>query len=406
MRTPRTTTTAGHRYDVAVVGARAAGAATALLLARMGHDVLLLDAAFFPSDTISTHQLARPGVVQLDRWGLLPDVLASGAPAIRDVSFTVDGDTVHRTVKDSAGVDLLVAPRRQVLDAILVDAAVAAGAVLSSGVRVTGVRRDSAGRVLGVHGTDRAGDLVTVSARFVVGADGLTSRVAESVAAPYVERRPDGGAVQYAYYDGVPWQGIELVAADRSLVGVFPTHDDQACVWVATPSADARETRRRTGLRDEAFAQQLQYGAPELAARLRAGRRVSPVTGMLRMPNQLRQPYGAGWALVGDAGYHRDAITGHGMSDAYRDAELLAVALDQALSGETTERAALAGYQDRRDRALREVFELTVAMSAYPSVPEFVELQKQLGRAMDAEANDIAGWPVPGEPATTRRQSA
>jgi flavin-dependent dehydrogenase len=400
------TTTGRHRYDVAVVGARAAGAATALLLARMGHDVLLLDAAFFPSDTISTHQLARPGVVQLDRWGLLADVLASGAPAIRDVSFTADGETARRTVKDSAGVDLLVAPRRQVIDTLLVDAAVAAGAVLASGVRVTDVRRDSSGRVVGVHGVDRAGELVSVSARFVIGADGLTSRVAEAVAAPYVERQPDGGAVQYAYYAGVPWHGIELVVADRSLVGVFPTHDDQACIWVATPTTDAREARRSAGYRDEAFAAQLAQGAPELADRLRAGRKVSPVTGMLRMPNHLRQAYGPGWALVGDAGYHRDAITGHGMSDAYRDAELLAVALDDVLCGDAGERSALAGYQDQRDRALREVFDITCAMSAYPSVPEFVELQKQLGRAMDAEANELAGRPVPGEPPVARLQSA
>ena len=126
-----------HRYDVVVVGARAAGAATAMLLARQGHDVLLVDRTFFPADTISTHQLARPGVVQLHRWGLLPDVLASGAPAIRDVSFTAAGETVRRTVKDSAGVDLLVAPRRQVLDTIVVEAAVAAGVVLCSGVSIT-----------------------------------------------------------------------------------------------------------------------------------------------------------------------------------------------------------------------------------------------------------------------------
>jgi flavin-dependent dehydrogenase len=398
--------TGRYRYDVAVVGARAAGAATALLLARMGHDVLLLDAAFFPSDTISTHQLARPGVVQLDRWGLLPDVLASGAPAIRAVSFTAGGETVRRTVKDSAGVDVLVAPRRHVLDTVLVEAAVAAGAVLASGVRVTDVRRDPAGRVVGVHAVDRAGELVAVDARFVVGADGLGSRVAEAVGAPYVERRPDGGAVQYAYYEGVPWHGIELVVADRSLVGVFPTHDEQACIWVATPAADARDARRRAGYRDEAFTAQLALGAPELADRLRAGRRVSRVTGMLRMPNQLRQAYGPGWALVGDAGYHRDAVTGHGMSDAYRDAELLAVALDDVLCADAGERSALAGYQDQRDRALREVFEITCAMSAYPSVPEFVELQKQLGRAMDAEANELAGWPVPGTSLVTRRQSA
>ena len=80
------------------------------------------------------------------------------------------------------------------------------------------------------------------------------------MAAPYVERRPDGGAVQYAYYADLPWHGIELVVADRSLVGVFPTHDDQACIRVATPTADAREARRRAGYRDEAFAAQLAHG--------------------------------------------------------------------------------------------------------------------------------------------------
>jgi flavin-dependent dehydrogenase len=375
-----------HRYDVVVVGARAAGAATAMLLARQGHDVLLVDRTFFPADTISTHQLARPGVVQLHRWGLLPDVLSSGAPAIREVSFTAEGETVRRTVKESAGVDHLVAPRRQVLDTIVAEAAVAAGVVLCSGVSIIGVRRDGTGRVVGVHGQDRSGALVVFDGRFVVGADGLTSRVARSVGAPMLEKRPDGGAVQYAYYAGVPWQGIELIGVDRSLVGVFPTHDDEACVWVAAPTEDTRAARRRTGYRAEAFTAQLAHGAPELAARLREGQRVSPVTGMLRMPNHIRQSYGPGWALVGDAGYHRDAITGHGMSDAYRDAELLAEALDRALRWEVGERTALAGYQHLRGVALREVFELTCALSAYPSVPEFVELQKQLGRAMDAEA--------------------
>ena len=377
-----------------MVGARAAGAATAMLLARQGHDVLLVDRTFFPADTISTHQLARPGVVQLHRWGLLPEVLASGAPAIREVSFTAEGETVRRTVKESAGVDLLVAPRRQVLDTIVAEAAVAAGVVLCSGVSITGVRRDGTGRVVGVHGQDRSGALVAFDGRFVVGADGLTSRVARSVGAPMLEKRPDGGAVQYAYYAGVPWQGIELIGADRSLVGVFPTHDDEACVWVAAPTEDTRAARRRTGYRAEAFSAQLEHGAPELADRLREGQRVSPVTGMLRMPNHVRQSYGPGWALVGDAGYHRDAITGHGMSDAYRDAELLAEALDRALRWEVGERTALAGYQHLRGLALREVFELTCALSAYPSVPEFVELQKQLGRAMDAEANLLAARDV------------
>ena len=115
---------------------------------------------------------------------------------------------------------------------------------------------------------------------------------------------------------------------------------------------------------------------------------------MLRMPNLLRRAHGPGWALVGDAGYHRDAVTGYGISDAYRDAELLAVALDRALRGDT---AALAGYQHRRDRALRAVFDLTCALAAYPPVPEFVELQRRLSRAIDIEAAEVAARPFPGE---------
>src|SRR6266545_4869238 len=303
-----------HRHDVVVVGARAAGAATALLLARLGHDVVLLDRAVFPDDTLSTHQIARPGVVQLHRWGLLPAVLASGAPAIRQVTFTAAGDSVTRAVKDRAGVDLLVAPRRYILDTIVAEAAAQAGVHMRLGAAVTGVRHDHTGAAL------------ELDARFVVGADGLGSRVARSVGAEVIENRGDHGAVQYAYFAGLRWHGIELFIADRALAGVFPTHHDEACIWVGTPSTHAHAARRRAASREEAFTAQLEHAAPDLAARLRGGRRTSPVTGMLRAPNHLRTAHGPGWALVGDAGYHRDPVTGHGLSDAYRDAELLAVA--------------------------------------------------------------------------------
>jgi len=386
-----------HRYDVVVVGARAAGAATALLLGRLGHDVVLVDRTIFPADTVSTHQIARPGVVQLNRWGLLEAVLASGAPAIRQVTFTAAGESVTRAVKDKNGVDLLVAPRRYILDTIVAEAAAQAGVHMRFGVTVNGVRLDDAGRATGVYGHDRTGAPIEIDARFVVGADGLGSRVARSVGAEVVEDRGDEGAVQYAYFAGLPWHGIELFIADRALAGVFPTHDGQACIWVGSPSADARAARRRAGSRAEAFTAQLRLAAPDLAVRLRTARRAAPVTGMLRTPNQLRTAHGPGWALVGDAGYHRDAVTGHGLSDAYRDAELLAVALDQAVRGDTDESTALAGYQRRRDRALREVFELTCALAAYPPVPEFVDLQRQLSRAIDTEAAEVAARPVPGE---------
>jgi flavin-dependent dehydrogenase len=384
------------RHDVVVVGARVAGAATAMLLARLGHDVAVVDQASFPSDTLSTHSIARSGVVQLRRWGLLDEVLDSGAPAIRQVTFHAAGESVRRVIKEKSGVDLVVAPRRYVLDTILAGAAERAGAQVRAGVTVTGVRRDGRGRVVGVCGHDRAGAPVELAARWVVGADGLGSRVARSVGAAITEARPAGGAAQYAYYQGIPWTGFEFFVAPRSFAGVFPTHHGQACIWVCNPAADAKATRRGTRSRVEAFDQLLERSAPPLAARLRHARRTSPVQGMLRQPNQLRQAFGPGWALVGDAGYHRDAVTAYGISDAFRDAELLAVALDQALGADAEGTAALARYQQQRDQALREIFELTCRLAAYPPVPTFIELQKQLGAAIDTQAAALAARPIPG----------
>jgi flavin-dependent dehydrogenase len=385
------------RHDVVVVGGRVAGSATAMLLARLGHDVVVVDQASFPSDTVSTHSLARSGVVQLRRWGLLDEVLASGAPAIRQVTFNAGGESVSRTIKDKAGVDLLVAPRRYVLDTILATAAERAGAEVRTGVTVTGLQRDGHGRVVGVDGHDRADARAEIRARFVIGADGLHSRVADLAGAAVDQAGPAGGAVQYAYYAGSRWAGFEFFVAERSFAGVFPTHDGQACIWVCTPSADAKAVRRRTSSRAEAFDALLEGSHPQLAERLGQARRISPVQGMLRQPNQVRQAYGPGWALVGDAGYYRDAVTAYGMSDAFRDAELLATAIDRALRGAAEEPTALAGYQQQRDRALAEIFEITCRLAAYPPVPAFIALQKQLSAAIDREAAALAARPVPGE---------
>ncbi|HJW60193.1 MAG TPA: FAD-dependent monooxygenase, partial [Actinomycetota bacterium] len=241
------------------------------------------------------------------------------------------------------------------------------------------------------------GARIDIGARYVIGADGLRSRVAGLVGAAINEVRPAGGAAQYAYYGGIPWRGIEFFVAERSFAGVFPTHHGQACIWVCTPAAAAKAVRRRTGSRVEAFGKLLQRSAPQLAERLRQARRTSPVQGMLRQPNQLRQAFGPGWALVGDAGYYRDAITAYGISDAFRDAELLAVALDRALDADGEETTALAAYQQQRDQALAEIFEITCQLAAYPPVPAFVELQKQLSAAIDTEATALAARPAPGE---------
>lgn len=161
------------RHDVVIVGARVAGAATAMLLARLGHDVVVVDQASFPSDTVSTHAIARSGVVQLRRWGLLEAVLDSGAPAIRQVTLHAGGESVSRTIRHKAGVGLVVAPRRYELDTIIAAAAQRAGADVRMGVTVTGVQRDGRGRVTGIYGHDGAGAAIDLGARYVIGADGL-----------------------------------------------------------------------------------------------------------------------------------------------------------------------------------------------------------------------------------------
>ena len=389
-------------HDVVVVGARAAGAATALLLARLGHDVVVVDRTELPSDTISTHQLARTGMVALQRWGLLDEVIASGAPAIRQVTFHTIGDPgqppkppVTRAIKDKSGVDCLAAPRRWVLDTLVARAAQHAGATIRYGVTVNGVLRDRSGRVVGVRGYDERDQPVELRARFVVGADGLGSRVARSVGAERIADRGAPGAVLYAYYAGLPWPGIEFVTRTGSFAGVFPTHHGEAAIWVCLPSATALAARKGRSA-DAAFAALLERAAPELADRLRDAARTSPVRGMLRAPNQIRRGIGPGWALVGDAAYHRDPVSGHGLSDAYRDAELLAVALDAALTGAVEEREALAGYEQARLRESAEIFDLTCALAQYPPVSTFIELNKRLGSAIDAEAAALAARPVPG----------
>jgi 2-polyprenyl-6-methoxyphenol hydroxylase-like FAD-dependent oxidoreductase len=131
-----------------------------------------------------------------------------------------------------------------------------------------------------VYGHDRAGGHVEIDARFVVGADGLSSRVARSVGAELIDDRGAGGATQYAYYAGLRWTGTEYFVAERSLAGVFPTHHGEACIWVCTPSADAHEARRKASSRAQAFDGLLDRAAPALAGRLRR-HPTSPVAGML-----------------------------------------------------------------------------------------------------------------------------
>lgn len=383
------------RHDVIVIGARCAGAATARLLAARGHDVVVLDRSDLSREPLSTHGFARGGVVQLSRWGLLDEVLASGAPAIREVTFTFGESVVTSRIKGRAGVDLLVAPRRTALDAILADAATAAGADLRLGTQVTGVLRERGGRVNGVRARTRAGRDLTLLARHVVAADGLRSSTVGQLGAREQQSFTSDAAVFYFYVDQVPWRGYELHVAPGAYAGVFPTHDGQACVWLSRPRRLLDAVRTAGALRTEALVSALESTIPDLGRRVRAGRVVSSVRGIVAPPNYVREAYGPGWALVGDAGYHRDPITGHGITDAFRDAELLAEALHVAITQPLCERDGLAAYEYSRNDALAETFRLTRELSAFPPLPRFVELQIELSEALDREAQQLASRPVP-----------
>jgi 2-polyprenyl-6-methoxyphenol hydroxylase-like FAD-dependent oxidoreductase len=384
-----------REHEVVVVGGRCAGAATALLLARAGHDVAVVERTATLHDVVSTHSIARGGVVQLSRWGLLDGVLADGAPAVRQVTFASGGQRTTGQVKDRAGVDLLVAPRRDRLDALLLDAARDAGATVRTGVSARGVHRDRSGRVTGVHARHDDGSMLDLSARYVVGADGLWSRTARWVGARTQEAYRGETSTLYAYVDGVPWTGHEFHIADDAFAGVFVTHGGQGAVWLCRPADRMRTLRATPDGRAAALLGELAEVAPDLAGQVHGAAEISRVRGTVRLPNHVRQAAGPGWALVGDAGYHRDPLTGHGITDAFRDAELLAAALDAGLADPSAEADALAWYGTTRDSALRETLDLTLALAAFPAPDAFVELQKQLSGALEREAEAFAAYPDP-----------
>jgi len=389
------TATRSTHHDVVVVGSRCAGAATALLLSQAGHDVVLVDRAAQPSDTLSTHGIARGGVVQLSRWGLLDAVLASGAPPARQVTFGIDGAQTVRTINDRAGVDMLIAPRRHVLDALLTDAARDAGADARMGLTAAGVLRDSSGRVTGITTRDRLGGTAELTGRYIIGADGLHSTIARFVGAEILESFTSDAGLFYAYVASPLWNGFEFHLAPSSLIGVFPTHDGEACVWLSRPAPLLQDISRAGSERAEALLAVLARLAPTVGERARDGRLASPVRGVARMPNHVRRSHGPGWALAGDAGYHRDPITGHGMTDAFRDAELLATAVSRALRDPCDEADALTGYERARATALRETFDLTQALTAFPPPDRFNALQIELGEALEREALMLASLPEP-----------
>jgi 2-polyprenyl-6-methoxyphenol hydroxylase-like FAD-dependent oxidoreductase len=329
--------------------------------------------------------------VQLARWGLLDDVLASGAPPVRSASFVLPHGRIDRELKEKAGLDFALAPRRYILDAILLRAAEEAGTTVRTGVAVTGTVTDRSGRVTGVVIRDRADRTSVVSARLVVGADGVRSRIARSVRAKVLEERSADASATYTYVAGLDADGFEFHIGTKAFAGVFPTHDGEANVWMCLPGDQARIAGTE---RDHGFLSLLEHASPSLAQRVGAARITAPIRTALDLPNHVLEAGGPGWALVGDAGYHRDPITGHGITDAFRDAELLAHHAGRLLRGDVPEATALAAYQAERNDALAPIFEVTWQLAQFPPVDRFVELQKRLAVLVDVEATWLVERPL------------
>jgi 2-polyprenyl-6-methoxyphenol hydroxylase-like FAD-dependent oxidoreductase len=372
-------------YDVIVVGARCGGSPTAMLLARKGYRVLLLDKATFPSDTMSTHFVHPPGLAALERWGLLERLAATGCPPVDTYSFDFGPLTIAGSPQPIDGIAHGHCPRRIVLDKLLVEAAVEAGAELREGFTVDEILADN-GTVTGVRGHAKGGSAVTERAQVVVGADGRHSLVAKTVKAEQYNERPSHLAMYYAYWSGMPSRGFETTirAEDRRGWACIPTHDDLTVVPFGWPVEEFQTNRKDI---EGNFYKAMEL-APEFAERVRGAKRESKFIGSAELPGYVRKPFGPGWALVGDAAYHKNPITAMGINDAFRDAELLVDALDGAFSGKQSYEEGMGNYQQARDHEALPVYDFTDDFAMLQPPPP--EMQQLLGamagnqEAMDA----------------------
>ena len=384
-----------NQYDAIVVGARCAGSPTAMLLARKGYKVLIVDRATFPSDTISTHLVHPPGVAALDRWSLLDRVAATGCPPLDTYRF----DFGPVTISGTPGTDthpVAYAPRRTVLDKILVDAADEAGADVREGFTVEEVVV-SDGRVIGIRGHGKDGKTVTERSRVVVGADGRHSRIAETVRPEQYNEAPPILCGYYTYWSGLPHEGaFEVHIRPERGWAVMPTNDDLTLVVGGWPIAEFDANKRDI----EGNYLKMFELSPEFAERIRGAKREARFVGT-NVENYFRKPFGPGWALVGDAGYNKDFITAQGISDAFRDAELCATALDEAFTGAHSFDDAMGQYQRTRDEHVMPMFELTKELASLePPPPELQQLIRAMygnQAAMDDFARMQAGTISPAQ---------
>jgi 2-polyprenyl-6-methoxyphenol hydroxylase-like FAD-dependent oxidoreductase len=382
-------------FDAIVVGARCAGSPTAMLLARKGYRVLVVDRATFPSDTVSTHLLHPLGAEAMSRWGLLDRLVATGCPPIHTYAFDF-GPFMLSGAPGTESAPVAYCPRRMILDKLLVDGAAAAGAEIREGFTVEKVLVEE-GRVVGIEGRSKQGGAVVERANVVVGADGRMSAVAAAARPERYDEKPPLLAAYYTYWSGLPMEGrFETYIRPWRGFGVMPTHEDLTLIIAGWPYAEFEANKQDI---EGNYLKTIAL-APAFADRLRGAKREARFVGAA-VPNYFRKPYGPGWALVGDAGYNKDFITAQGMLDAFLDAELCASALDEAFSGARSFEVAMNQYQRKRDARVKAMYDFTCQLATLePAPPELQQLFAAIHgnqAAMDGFARMNAGTISPAE---------
>jgi flavin-dependent dehydrogenase len=351
-------------YDVVIVGARCAGSPLAMLLARAGHKVLLLDRAKFPADTPSTHFINSPGVLRLAKWGLLDRLFETNCPPITKFAFDIAGEETVIDIPPLPGIPGMVCPRRIVLDKLLADAAVEAGAEFLDGVMVESLIEEE-GRVVGIKGRGPDGDF-DARARYVIGADGRHSTVAEKVGAGFRRHVDTLTTGYYSYFANTGITDTTMgIYRDDVMSVIFPTNDGNVCAAIIWDQPVQSEMKKDI---EGNFNRSMASLGPRGQVILDA-ERVERFYGVHDLPNYSRKMTGPGWALVGDAAYNKDPIPADGITDAFRGADMLAVALDSALTG-GDEAAAMKGYEAGYEETISKRFDAAVRSATFGLSPQ------------------------------------
>jgi 2-polyprenyl-6-methoxyphenol hydroxylase-like FAD-dependent oxidoreductase len=346
-----------------------------MLLGRKGYKVLLVERAILPKDIPHGHFIHRHGPQRLARWGLLERVTATNCPAV--TTMTTDfGDfalTGHDLMID--GVAMGYGPRRSQLDQVLLAAALEAGVELRDGFMVEEFTSDG-DRITGIRGRDqRRGSVVTEQATVTIGADGRHSRLAEQVKAPVYEATPPLTCWYFSYWSGMPTTELAVYVRKNRVIFAFPTNDGLFAIFVAWPASELSTIRTNI----EAHFMATLHAIPTLAAQISGAYREERFYGATDLPNFLRKPYGPGWALVGDAGCHKDPYLALGICDAFRDAELLVNALDVGFAGQQILDEALEGYEQQRNTASLEQYRQNLYLAQFnPMPPDLMALRALL----------------------------